>query len=66
MLRPAGCGGNSQFALVRALDHGHASIDEYHWQTCDKSYTNGHFYSNKAPGLAFFALPVWAALDAVG
>jgi hypothetical protein len=28
----------------------------------DKSVANGHFYSNKAPGLAFAAIPVYRAL----
>lgn len=31
----------------------------------DKSYSGGHFYSNKAPGLAFAAIPVYRALRLV-
>ena len=42
------------------------SIDAYHWETRDKSYINGHFYSVKAPGLALVLTPPFMALDAVG
>src|ERR1700733_12351255 len=31
----------------------------------DKSVSGGHFYSNKAPGLALAAIPVYRALRAV-
>jgi hypothetical protein len=31
----------------------------------DKSHSGGHFYSNKAPGLAFAAIPVYRALRLV-
>src|SRR5262249_30999902 len=31
----------------------------------DKSIANGHFYSNKAPGLTFAAIPVYRALRTV-
>src|SRR5439155_25393640 len=34
--------------------------------TCDKSYFRGHFFSNKAPGLALASLPLYAPLAAAG
>ena len=56
----------SHYALVRALGSGTAQIDAYHWETKDKAYTDGHFYSVKAPGLALSVLPAYATLDAMG
>ena len=65
-VQSSGCNVNAHFALVRSLERGTVVIDRYHWQTCDKSYTDGHFYANKAPGLAFAALPLYAALKLMG
>ncbi len=48
------------FAIV---DHGTLSIDAYQTRLGDKSYSNGHFYSDKAPGVALLAVPVYAALE---
>ena len=56
----------SNFALVRALDDGKPEIDRWHWETKDKSWYDGHFYSVKAPGLAFVATPVYEVLKAAG
>ena len=46
-------------------------IDETRFETgeqqaYDVSYFDGHYYANKAPGLAFVVLPVYVALDAAG
>jgi hypothetical protein len=50
---------NSRFDLVRALaERGTVRIDAYHQNTGDKAYRRGHFYSDKAPGAAFTALPI--------
>lgn len=62
---------NSRFDMVRALLEGHTlRIDAYQENTGDKALSNGHFYSDKAPGLALLALPMAAAtrpvLRAVG
>jgi hypothetical protein len=51
-------------AQVRALAAGQAEIDRWHWETKDKAWFHGHFYSVKAPGLAAFTLPAYLALDA--
>ena len=52
---------NSRFDLVRAIvEQGTLRIDAYHENTQDKAYYQGHYYSDKAPGLALLALPVAA------
>src|SRR4051794_38345824 len=56
----------SNFGLVRALSHGTAQVDTYHWESRDESYYKGHYYSVKAPGMAFVALPYYMLLDAAG
>jgi hypothetical protein len=56
----------SNFALVRAFADGKPEIDRWHWETKDKSWHDGHFYSVKAPGLALVATPVYKAFTAVG
>lgn len=54
----------SNFALVRALADGQPEIDRWHWETKDKSWYDGHFYSVKAPGLALATTPTYKVLDA--
>ena len=56
----------AHFAQVRALADGRASIDPWHWETKDKAFRDGHFYSVKAPGLPLLVLPEYLALDAAG
>ncbi|MEA2412072.1 MAG: hypothetical protein QOC77_2633 [Thermoleophilaceae bacterium] len=56
----------SNFALVRALSHGTAKIDPYHWETKDESWYRGHYYSVKSPVLPALTLPVYAGLRAMG
>lgn len=53
---------NSRFDLVRAiLDEHTLRIDHYHQNTEDKAVFQGHYYSDKAPGIALLALPAVAA-----
>ena len=54
---------NSRFDLVRAIVERHTlQIDAYHENTGDKAHFQGHYYSEKAPGLVFLAVPfAWAA-----
>jgi hypothetical protein len=66
IMQSLGWAQTSYYAFVKALGDGHASIDAYHWETRDKSYIRGHFYSVKAPGLAFALTPPFMALDAIG
>ena len=54
------------YAQVRAVASGTTQIDRWHWETGDKAWVDGHFYSVKAPGLAATTLPAYLALDAVG
>ena len=57
---------NSRFDLVRAIVERHTlQIDAYHENTEDKAHFNGHYYSDKAPGLVFLALP-FAAVGRAG
>jgi len=56
----------AHFAQVRAFADGTAEIDRYHWQTNDKGWVDGHYYSVKSPGVAALSLPAYLALDAAG
>lgn len=52
---------NSRFALTRALVERHTTaIDPDHETTGDKSYKDGHFYCDKAPGASMFAAVPYA------
>lgn len=66
MIQAMGWAQTSNYALVRALEHGSAKIDAYSWETRDSAWQDGHFYSVKAPGMAFLVLPFDRALKAVG
>src|SRR5215469_13324677 len=49
---------NSRFDLLRAIVERHTlQIDAYHENTGDKAHFHGHYYSDKAPGLVFLAVP---------
>jgi hypothetical protein len=56
----------AHFSLVRSLAHGKADVDPYHWQTKDLSWYHGHYYSTKAPGLAFLTVGPYFVLDRSG
>jgi len=64
LLQPFGYNQGSHFALVRALADGSPRIDAYRDYSGDESYYRGHFYANKAPGLAFASLPAYVVLRA--
>jgi hypothetical protein len=54
---------NSRFDLLRAIVERHTlQIDAYHENTQDKAHFRGHYYSDKAPGLVFLAVPVALAV----
>lgn len=59
---------NSRFDLLRAIVERHTlQIDAYHQNTQDKAHFAGHYYSDKAPGLVFLAVPfAVAARPALG
>src|SRR4029077_13858530 len=49
---------NSRFDLLRAIVERHTlQIDAYHENTQDTAHFKGHYYSDKAPGLVFLAVP---------
>src|ERR1700758_498025 len=49
---------NSRFDLLRAIVERHTlQIDAYHQNTQDKAHFQGHYYSDKAPGQVFLAVP---------
>jgi hypothetical protein len=63
----SGANGNSRFDLIFAVVHqGRLNIDSYHDQpdtsTIDKSFYNGHYYSDKDIGTAFFGTLVYLPL----
>lgn len=52
----------SRLDLLHSLiSMGTIAIDHYHENTSDKAFFNGHYYSDKAPGTSFLALPAFAA-----
>jgi hypothetical protein len=61
---------NAHYALVRALADGSPNIDRSLYEmrdtTGDIAFFNGHRYAAKAPGLAFWTVPAFLALEAAG
>ncbi|MGH2961889.1 MAG: hypothetical protein ACRDL3_06825, partial [Solirubrobacterales bacterium] len=66
LMHSMGWAQSANYAQVRALAAGTTEIDRWHWETQDKAWIDGHFYSVKAPGLAAMTLPAYLGLDAVG
>jgi len=56
----------SHYDLIRSLNVGRTTIDQYQVNTGDKAYYKGHYYSARAPGLALFALPFYDTLNLLG
>lgn len=57
---------NSRLALTRALVEQRSTIiDDYHVTTGDKSFRDGHFYCDKAPGASWAAAVPYAAFHAL-
>jgi hypothetical protein len=56
----------SRLALTQSIsDRGSVNIDPYWQDTIDRAFTGGHWYSDKAPGVALLSLPVYEAIEAV-
>ena len=54
---------DSRLALTYSLvETGNLSIDRYSASTADRAYRNGHFYTDKAPGVSFMLAPIYAVL----
>jgi hypothetical protein len=57
---------NSRLNMVVAIvDDGTFQIDKYVANTVDYAKVNGHYYSDKAPGVAFLGVPLYAGLRVV-
>ena len=57
---------SSHYDLIRAIAHGTAHIDAYIANTGDKAFYAGHWYSARAPGLAFWEMPFYGLLTLIG
>lgn len=54
---------NSRFDLTRAIvEQGTLAIDAFHENTGDKAQRGGHWFSDKAPGLSWLAVPTYAVV----
>ena len=54
---------NSRFDLVRAIvEQGTIRIDAFHDNTGDKAVAGGHYYTDKAPGASWTAVPAVAVV----
>jgi hypothetical protein len=56
----------AHFDQVQAFSKGRAQIDEWHWDTNDKAWVDGHFYSVKSPGVAALTTPLYMAIEGLG
>jgi hypothetical protein len=65
-IQETGWNQTSHFALIRSISHGTPRIDRYAWSTGDKARDHGHWYSSRAPGLAFYSLPAYRVAHALG
>ncbi|MDD5688054.1 MAG: hypothetical protein PHE88_09520 [Elusimicrobia bacterium] len=53
----------SRLALTYSIVDTHTfNIDKYEKLTIDKAYKDGHYYTDKAPGISLLAVPVYAVL----
>jgi hypothetical protein len=62
--RQPNCNTSSHYALVQMLAAGSPTIDRIHGESCDISWWHGHYYSNKAPGLALVTVPWYELMRA--
>lgn len=57
----------SHYALIRAITlNGTPQIDPYSTTTGDKARDHGHWYSSRAPGLAFYTVPAYKVMHWLG
>jgi hypothetical protein len=66
LVQRGGWNERSHYAQVRAFNAGTPIIDAYAANTGDRARYRGHFYSDKAPGLAFLTVPVYSVARALG
>jgi hypothetical protein len=56
----------AHYDQVQAFAKGQTQIDQWHWDTNDKAWVDGHFYSVKSPGMAALTTPLFKAIETVG
>jgi hypothetical protein len=64
--RQPNCNTSSHYALVQELAAGRPMIDRIHGESCDISWSQGHYFANKAPGLALVTVPWYELVRALG
>ena len=64
--RQPNCNTSSHYALVQSIASGSPTIDSIHGQSCDISWWRGHYYANKAPGLALATVPWYELVRTLG
>ncbi len=64
--RQPNCNTSSHYALVQMLASGSTTIDSIHGESCDISWWHGHYYANKAPGLALVTVPWYELVRSLG
>ena len=62
LMHAAGPNQNAHLALVKSLAVGTPRVDRYRNETSDVSYTHGHYFAAKAPGLALATEPYYLGL----
>jgi hypothetical protein len=56
----------TRLSLSRSIaERGSVDIDPYHRLTTDRAFYNGHWYSDKAPGISLLAIPTVEALRGI-
>ena len=67
-IQPVGWNETAHYALVQALADGTPVIDDHldSAPTGDKVRIDGHWYSDRAPGLALWSMPAYGVLATVG
>jgi hypothetical protein len=63
MMHSMGWAQLGHYTQVRAFAEGQPEVDRWHWETGDKAWIDGHFYSVKSPGVAGLSLPFYLALE---
>jgi hypothetical protein len=56
----------AHFDQVQAFSKGETQIDQWHWNTNDKAWVDGHFYSVKSPGMAAISTPLYKLIEGAG
>jgi hypothetical protein len=56
----------AHYDQVQAFSKGQTQIDQWHWDTNDKAWVDGHFYSVKSPGMAALTTPLYEAIEGLG